>query len=521
MGIAWHRETVARWQLDCVEALAAEPWVELVEFEAGLPTPPPAPGGPAWWRRLGVPWLEHRSEALRRVGAGTLPDRVEQGAKAIAQDCDLVLDLSNDAITPRVDDARLETWWFESVFVDGSGRPSCRGLRLLADGATTTSVVLRARTARGGDSDLGRATVRFRPGAYVASLDDALSSCAALLRGTCAAVLHRPEALLARGSNEPLRSTHRPEGMTTRSIARSALQWVDARARAVVFSPQWNVGVVDAPIHEFLEDAFVPDVRWLSRSRSGPFRADPFGLVGRGILFEHFDQATRLGSIVAKDECSDLFDSRPVIEIEGHASYPFLVEENGEIYCVPQIDEGSGVRVYRALRYPREWELAGELVPDVVARDPTVFRDGGRWWLAFTDGAAGPMTHLHLWWSEELFGVWKPHVANPVKIDARSARPAGTPFRHRGVLYRPAQDCSDGYGGAVAICRIDELGAAAFRETIVRVVHPLPGKYSHGIHTLSAMGNQTLVDGKEFVVSWHGSLHTIASKLSRRARARR
>ena len=73
---------------------------------------------------------------------------------------------------------------------------------------------------------------------------------------------------------------------------------------------------------------------------------------------------------------------------------------------------------------------------------------------ARSDLLRAPLTDLHIWWSDDLFGQWRPHAANPVKIDARSARPAGTPFVHAGTLYRPAQDCSHTYGGAVAICRV-------------------------------------------------------------------
>jgi hypothetical protein len=150
----------------------------------------------------------------------------------------------------------------------------------------------------------------------------------------------------------------------------------------------------------------------------------------------------------------------------------------------------------------------------VDARDPTPFRHGGRWWLAYTDAAA-PLTDLHLWWADDLFGNWRPHAANPVKIDARSARPAGTPFEHAGVLYRPAQDCSRAYGSAVAICRVDALTPTAFHEEVVRVIRSLPGPYRHGTHTLASVGGGTLVDGRRFAFTLAGSRLAIRSRLQR------
>src|SRR5207253_8229013 len=46
---------------------------------------------------------------------------------------------------------------------------------------------------------------------------------------------------------------------------------------------------------------------------------------------------------------------------------------------------------------------------------------------------------LHLFHAERLTGDWQPHPRNPVKSDARSARPAGSLFVRDGALYRPAQ----------------------------------------------------------------------------------
>ena len=55
---------------------------------------------------------------------------------------------------------------------------------------------------------------------------------------------------------------------------------------------------------------------------------------------------------------------------------------------------------------------------------------------------------------------------------ARSARPAGPIFAHEGRLYRPAQDCSRTYGGAVVIHRIEALTPEIFREVAVARLDP-------------------------------------------------
>jgi hypothetical protein len=178
-------------------------------------------------------------------------------------------------------------------------------------------------------------------------------------------------------------------------------------------------------------------------------------------------------------------------------SYPFLLRHGGDVYCIPETGQAREIAHYRARHCPDDWERAATLIADFPAIDSTVFQHDGRWWLFCTDGESGPQTTLHAWHAAHLLGPWTPHAQNPLKTDARTARPAGTPFEHRGQLYRPAQDCTHGYGGAVVINRVLRLTPTEFAEAAAARVEPDPqGPYPEGLHTVSAAGDVTLVDGK-------------------------
>jgi hypothetical protein len=69
----------------------------------------------------------------------------------------------------------------------------------------------------------------------------------------------------------------------------------------------------------------------------------------------------------------------------------------------------------------------------------------------------------------------------------------------------------------VTICRVDVLTPTDFHETVVRVVRPLPGRYRHGMHTLSEFGQATLIDGKRLVFSPAASRTALASRIRSRA----
>ena len=183
-----------------------------------------------------------------------------------------------------------------------------------------------------------------------------------------------------------------------------------------------------------------------------------------------------------------------------HTSYPYLFEHLGQIYCVPETYQAREVSLYRAEEFPNRWVKVATLIEDLAGLDSTVFQHEGRWWLMATDNDDGPNRKLKAWYASELLGPWKPHAANPVKVDARSARPAGTPFMHNGHLYRPAQDSSREYGGRVILNRVLRLTPTEFREEQAVVIEPDEyGPYPDGLHTLSSVGDMTVIDGRKKV----------------------
>jgi hypothetical protein len=165
---------------------------------------------------------------------------------------------------------------------------------------------------------------------------------------------------------------------------------------------------------------------------------------------------------------------------------------------VPEASASGEISIYRAVTFPDRWEKHATLVSGVGGVDNTIVRFGDRWWMFAGDIADGPDFKLRIWYADDLFGPWHPHAANPVKIDVRSSRGAGTPFVVDGVLYRPSQDCSQTYGGRVIVNRVLKLTPTEFVEESARIVDPESGgPYRFGLHTLSRFGENTLVDGKQ------------------------
>jgi hypothetical protein len=312
-------------------------------------------------------------------------------------------------------------------------------------------------------------------------------------------------------SGTPLASSRRrgSPGLFARLFCRARV--FTRRARSLLHDlfvhEQWNVGLIRAPIHAVLSGMHRLQIEWFAAPRRHEFLADPFGVMRDGkltVLCEYLDQRNPRGVIVASDERGSAPSRTPVQigpDVPVHLSYPYLLEVDGKLMCVPETHGAREIALYELVEFPTRWRRVAALIRDRALVDATPFFFGGLWWLAASEVASkGKTSELHLWWARELAGPYTAHAQNPVKVDVRSARPGGTPFVHEGVLYRPAQDCAATYGRRIVVNRVLELTPEAFREEPATTLEPdKTGSRPAGLHTLSAVGDYTLIDGKRFL----------------------
>ena len=264
---------------------------------------------------------------------------------------------------------------------------------------------------------------------------------------------------------------------------------------------QWNVGVVRMPIQGFLDHKVRPRVQWFPSLGKGKYIADPFGITRRGetfVFFEEFSYAANRGRICWIRLSGNVtpLEQGVAISMPFHLSYPYLFEWDDEVYCVPESFRANEISLYRADRFPDEWHKATTLVPNFPGIDSTLFTHEGRWWIICADAVSGAYDSLSIWYAEEPKGPWKPHARNPMKRGRNGTRPAGTPFVDGGNLYRPSMDSTRTYGRRIVLNRVNRLTPTEFEEQPIGIVEPFThGPYQDGVHTLSALGGFTLVDG--------------------------
>lgn len=269
----------------------------------------------------------------------------------------------------------------------------------------------------------------------------------------------------------------------------------------------WRVGFVRRSQASVLDRGGVTpgEATWLPPCESTfQFIADPFGIQRDGLLtifVEAFDYRVRRGEIhyYQYDLDDRLVDRGVALAEPFHLSYPSLIEDDGELYMLPEGYKSGALTLYRCVRFPDQWEPVERLL-DAPAIDATVVQHGGRWWMFYA--LPGPddraMRELHVAWADALKGPWTPHPSSPVLSGFETSRPGGTAFEHDGALHLPVQDCSATYGAAVEVLRIDELTPQRFSASRAARLAPegLLPDHGDGLHTFSGAGDVTFIDVK-------------------------
>lgn len=68
-------------------------------------------------------------------------------------------------------------------------------------------------------------------------------------------------------------------------------------------------------------------------------------------------------------------------------------------------------------------------------------------------------------------------------------------MRRGGVLMRPVQDCTNGYGAALGLARIDRLDRDGFEQSVETILAPTAAWPGRKLHTLNAAGTLETIDG--------------------------
>ena len=140
---------------------------------------------------------------------------------------------------------------------------------------------------------------------------------------------------------------------------------------------------------------------------------------------------------------------------------------------------------------PKAWHRDLDEPKIIDCPDPSLI---GQSFASVAEEGTSSWDTLALFHAPRLAGPWTAHPANPVLVDAATARPAGMMFTRDGALLRPAQDCTAGYGSALTLCRVDRLDRDGYAQTLAARLVARPDWPREGVHTLNAAGGLEVID---------------------------
>lgn len=243
--------------------------------------------------------------------------------------------------------------------------------------------------------------------------------------------------------------------------------------------------------------------------------ADPFLFVHHDILYLFYEQKKLYHDGTIMMTCTDDLHnwSKPteVLREPFHLSYPWVFENDGHIYMLPETCATQSVRLYEASNSElTEFVFIQNLLeqgPDEDIQtsysDSSLVKKNGKYYLYTTVMREG-VNQLLLYYADNLTGFYKEHPKSPVCISQKYGRNAGSLIEIGGGLYRVAQDCTEHYGDNVHILKVLELSEKDYREEVVRknIFNTREHFYREGGHQLNMAefgGFQVIaVDAKEY-----------------------
>ncbi len=203
--------------------------------------------------------------------------------------------------------------------------------------------------------------------------------------------------------------------------------------------------------------------------------ADPFLFVFNEelyLFYEHQDKWVGGKGRICMRKTNDLRNWSPEEDVliePFHLSYPFVFEDNGKVYMIPETGNDNSIRLYEAVNETlSQWKLLQKIVDDGLPwKDSVVFKKDG-WYYLFTSHNANKQQEQHLFISHSLKGPYTEHPKSPIYVGADGGRNAGSIIEYEGEVYRPAQVCVNSYGEQTSIMKIDALSPWDYKESLYK-----------------------------------------------------
>lgn len=275
----------------------------------------------------------------------------------------------------------------------------------------------------------------------------------------------------------------------------------------------WTLGFIEKPIEDIVKG--IPfEIHYIKEMPHDRWFADPFILDYNDstilVLVEEFCYDIRRGRIARLTidrHTYTLLSYEIILDLPTHLSFPFIRRKNGKIYIYPENSESGSWNMY-------EYKLSSDTFSLVKTVSTEPLTDA-----IITDLIGDEMifsTHLPTQNGNTL-SVYAADaiLRQELKFPTNTARNAGDWFCIGEKVYRPAQDCNNGYGCAVIIQEVTKTNDTFAFTDVCRIVSTNP-KFTTGCHTLNHYNGLSVVDvhgwRRPNLVKWDNRIKQLLKK---------
>lgn len=257
---------------------------------------------------------------------------------------------------------------------------------------------------------------------------------------------------------------------------------------------RWNIGFTETPVEDILAGKPIT-YRWLRHSYKNRWFADPFLLDVTEdsyiVLAEDYEEGKGyavISKLTVNRRTMELTDVEVLLDRGTHLSFPVIIRKDDAIYVHPENSESGELNLYR---YDTKADRLVKVETMMAAplTDAVTLSYEGKEWLFATQLPNPNGTSLDVYVKQG-----DAYVLNQsVKMDSRTARMGGDFFSVNGVLYRPAQDNNECYGGALILQKASRADGKWTFTDVRRLTSPHPS-YTTGLHTFNICKGTVVVD---------------------------
>jgi len=208
-------------------------------------------------------------------------------------------------------------------------------------------------------------------------------------------------------------------------------------------------------------------------------QADPFLFVKGEKLYLFYEEmrSGERGKICMRKMTNDAKWSNSVVVLKEdfHLSFPFVFEDKGTVYMIPESQEVDSIRLYKGNDNLSQFSL----VKTLLNRERTsnicfnfcdnhlVLKDGI--YYLFTSVAYNWTYHLELYYTDDLLhNDFIKHPQSPIYIGNDYGRSGGSILHLDNNYYRISQNCRNSYGANISIHHIIKLDKNYYEEELIK-----------------------------------------------------